>query len=307
MHFFLRSLATALVAFPLLSSAQQAVAVQTHSIYPPYIDQELQSRWWDFGGDAVINTMKYVRLTSDQPSQHGWLWSRLPLTSPNFEIEVEFQVTNNHNSHLSGDGFGLFLTTERAETGNAFGFNEKFEGLGIFFDTYQNAHDYKHGYPFVMAMLGDGKTTYDHDQDGSTNALALCEADIQGTENPIKAKLSYYRGEYLEVLLQYAPEEEWIQCFEISNVTLPSMPYLGFSAQTGDVSGNHDILSISTHSIVSPGGHPMVKQHVLKRVHRFTFPRLSWSFFMKLTVLGALVAAAVLYYQRQKDESMKRF
>ncbi|KAF9579435.1 hypothetical protein BGW38_004297, partial [Lunasporangiospora selenospora] len=51
--------------------------LRTHSIYMPYIDQDLQNRWFDFGGDALINTNKYIRLTADAPSKTGYLWSRL--------------------------------------------------------------------------------------------------------------------------------------------------------------------------------------------------------------------------------------
>lgn len=41
------------------------------------LDDVLQSRWFDFGGHTVINTNKYIRLTSIQSSQQGYLWSRL--------------------------------------------------------------------------------------------------------------------------------------------------------------------------------------------------------------------------------------
>lgn len=48
-----------------------------------------------------------------------------------------------------------------------------FEGLGIFFDTYKNNRP---GvvFPYVMAMLGDGKTPYDKANDGKANELAGC-------------------------------------------------------------------------------------------------------------------------------------
>ena len=57
------------------------------SCLPGFID-----RWWDFGADTIINTNKAVRLTQDQPSEMGWLWSRLPLTSTNYQVEFEFKV-----------------------------------------------------------------------------------------------------------------------------------------------------------------------------------------------------------------------
>jgi len=48
---------------------ERTLQLRTHSIYAPYIDQDLQNRWWDFGADAYINTNKYIRLTRNTPSQ----------------------------------------------------------------------------------------------------------------------------------------------------------------------------------------------------------------------------------------------
>jgi hypothetical protein len=46
----------------------------------------MQSRWWDFGGDCIIRTDKYVRLASDKASRDGWIYSRVPLTATNWEV-----------------------------------------------------------------------------------------------------------------------------------------------------------------------------------------------------------------------------
>lgn len=34
------------------------------------------AQFWDFGGDAYVDTNKYIRLTQDRGSQAGWLWTR---------------------------------------------------------------------------------------------------------------------------------------------------------------------------------------------------------------------------------------
>lgn len=52
----------------------------------PYLDSDMQSRWWDFGGDTIIRTDQYIRLSSDKPSRDGWLFSRVPLTATNWEV-----------------------------------------------------------------------------------------------------------------------------------------------------------------------------------------------------------------------------
>lgn len=57
--------------------------------------------------------------------------------------------------------------------GPVFGSTDNFEGLGIFFDTYKNNRPGT-SFPFVMAMMGDGKTNYDQAHDGKANQLAGC-------------------------------------------------------------------------------------------------------------------------------------
>lgn len=131
----------------------------------------MQNRWFDYGGDTVIRTDKYVRLTGDIGSRAGWLFSRVPLTATNWEIEVEFKVSGTGT--LYGDGMAMWLTKQRAQGGDVFGFMDKFEGLGIFIDTYKNNRP---GvvFPYIMAMIGDGQTTYDKGNDGKSNELAGC-------------------------------------------------------------------------------------------------------------------------------------
>jgi len=131
----------------------------------------MSSRWFDFGGDTLVRTDQYVRLASDTPSQSGWLFSRIPLTATNWEVEFEFSI--HGKGHLHGDGFAMWITKDRAQPGPVFGHADNFEGLGIFFDTYKNNRP---GvvFPYVMGMLGDGKTTYDSDNDGKANEIGGC-------------------------------------------------------------------------------------------------------------------------------------
>lgn len=123
----------------------------------------------------MIRADKYVRLAADQPSQSGWIFSRIPLTANNFEIEMEFSIAGKGNLH--GDGFAMWITKERAQPGDVFGHTDRFEGLGVFFDTYKNNRP---GvvFPYVMAMMGDGKTTYDRANDGKANELGGCSVSV---------------------------------------------------------------------------------------------------------------------------------
>ncbi|KAK1922054.1 lectin [Papiliotrema laurentii] len=235
------------VAADLEEMIEKAVPLRTHSLAAPYVDTDLQNRWWDFGGDAIINTNKHVRLTQDRPSESGWLWSRMPLSMSNWQVEVEFKVDGRaHN--LFADGFAFWITKDRATSGPVFGSVDYFTGLGIFFDTYANArHAYQ--WPRVSAMLGDGKTAYDHDHDNEAHEIAACSDNFRRRDIPTKARLTYLKGKTLQLDLQTKEEGVWKKCFAI-DAMLPDSPYVGFSAATGDVHDNHDIVSVQTFSVI---------------------------------------------------------
>lgn len=71
----------------------------------------------------------------------------------------------------------MWLTKQRATQGPVFGSTDNFEGLGIFFDTYKNNRPGV-AFPYVMAMMGDGQTSYDKDHDGKANELAGCSVSL---------------------------------------------------------------------------------------------------------------------------------
>jgi hypothetical protein len=55
-------------------SGQKVVPLKTHSLSAPYLDSDLQSRWylvpwmlltltrWEFGGDTVVDANKYITI-----------------------------------------------------------------------------------------------------------------------------------------------------------------------------------------------------------------------------------------------------
>ncbi|KAH7883239.1 legume-like lectin family-domain-containing protein [Phlebopus sp. FC_14] len=227
---------------------ERTVQLRTHSIHPPYIDQDLQNRWWDFGADAYINTNKHIRLTRPAPSQMGWLWSRLPLTATNYVIEIEFKISGE-STHLYGDGMAVWITKERAEPGPVFGNKDKFEGLGIFMDTYANSR-HSYGFPRIVGMLGDGRTSYDQAHDGEANSLGACSAMFRRTNVITKLKIIYVKDSYVDVKVHYRAWDDWSDCFRIDDISLPSSPFLGISALTGQVYDAHDVISVTTWSAV---------------------------------------------------------
>ncbi|GAO16927.1 hypothetical protein UVI_02046340 [Ustilaginoidea virens] len=273
----------------------------------PYLDSEMQSRWFDFGGDTIVRTDSYIRLTSDRPSQSGWLFSRVPLTATNWEIEVEFQI--HGKNQLYGDGFAMWITKQRGQPGPVFGSTDKFEGLGIFVDTYKNNRP---GvvFPYVMAMHGDGNKSYNKNDDGKDGELAGCSArGIRQAEMPTKLRLTYIQDKQLRLDLQYKEEGEWESCFDVKNPPqIPNIAYLGFSAETGELSDNHDIVAVSTKNLYnSPGSSNTdragaskgrsVKNPIVKEGSSWTW------FFVKMFLLIFVVIGGYVGYTAYRAKS----
>ncbi|KAL8958876.1 MAG: hypothetical protein Q9193_004144, partial [Seirophora villosa] len=86
-------------------------------------------------------------------------------------IEIEFKIHGQGSLH--GDGMAIWLTKQRAQIGPVFGSVDRFEGLGIFIDTYKNQRP---GvvFPYVMAMVGNASVAYDKDHDGKENEIGGC-------------------------------------------------------------------------------------------------------------------------------------
>lgn len=172
----------------------------------------------------------------------------MPLTATNWEVEVEFKISGKNQ--LYGDGFAMWVTRQRGQPGDVFGHTDNFEGLGIFVDTYKNNRP---GvvFPYVMAMFGDGQTKYDKANDGKNSELAGCSArGIRHSSTPTKMRLTYFQDKQLKLELQYKNEDEWKLCFDAENPpAMPNIAYLGFSAETGELSDNHDIISVRAKNL----------------------------------------------------------
>ncbi|KAL9622857.1 MAG: hypothetical protein Q9160_002783 [Pyrenula sp. 1 TL-2023] len=236
----------------------KSIPLRTHSLSAPYLDTDMHSRWFDFGGDTIIRADQYIRLAPDRQSREGWIFSRVPLTATNWEVEFEFKIHGAGSLHA--DGFALWVTKERATPGPVFGHADRFEGLGVFFDTYKNNRP---GvvFPYVMAMLGDGKTAYDQPNDGKENEVAGCSArGLRGATIPTKARVTYFQEKSLHLELQYKSEDEWTECFTIEHseakpIRMPTVAYLGFSAETGELSDNFDLINVESRNLYSPAGY----------------------------------------------------
>lgn len=260
--------------------------------------------------DAIAQPCcRYIRLTSDRPSQNGWLFSRVPLTATNWEIEVEFKI--HGKNQLYGDGFAMWITKQRGQLGPVFGHADRFEGLGIFVDTYKNNRP---GvvFPYVMAMFGDGQKSYDKNNDGKETELAGCSArGLRHSNIPTKMRLTYFQDKSLKLELQYKTVGDWLVCFEVDNPpAIPNIAYLGFSAETGELSDHHDIISVTSKNLYSspaasgPGKGNTRNQFKAKNSSDASGGSWTWFFtkiFLFFLVVGGGYAGFTAYRSRTKS------
>nr|VZI39310.1 unnamed protein product [Spirometra erinaceieuropaei] len=202
---------------------------------------------WNSYGSAVLTTT-HVSLTTNVKGANGGVFNIYPLYSRDWEVRLSFKVHGSTGS-MFGDGFAFWYTQDRIKPGHALGAAERFRGLGIFFDTYNNHNgEHSHQHPYISAMVSNGSTVYDHDKDGTHTQLAGCHSSFRNHENGAQAKIRYEK-EKLTVYVDVGAANKWSECFSVDGVRLPTGYFLGLSAATGDLTDNHDIIFLKTYDI----------------------------------------------------------
>lgn len=181
--------------------------------------------------------------------------------------------------NLYGDGAAFWITEDPFVPGDTFGRSGGFTGLGVFFDTYDNApgtHEHKH--PYIAAVVSTGDRPLSEadletdaskplisDETDPAHAVAFahggCHARIRqfGREAKVTSlKVRYSHQEkslHASVLLtanrgemSTMPEEAWQSCFTLYDIAFPEPVYLGVSASTGQLTDYHDVLAMQVHS-----------------------------------------------------------
>ncbi|XP_040011130.1 lectin, mannose-binding 2-like b isoform X1 [Xiphias gladius] len=206
------------------------------------------SSQWDLMGTAVV-TPDHVRLTPDLQSRQGAVWSRIPLLLRDWELKVHFKIHGLGKKNLNGDGLAIWLTRDRMQNGPVFGNMNQFIGLGIFVDTYPNAdksHD--RAFPYISVMLGNGTLSYDHDHDGRTTELGGCTAMARNSVSDTLLLIRYSKNR-LMLMVDVDGKQEWKHCVDITGLRLPTGYFFGASSATGDLSDNHDIISMKLYQL----------------------------------------------------------
>uniref|UniRef100_A0A1A8I710 Lectin, mannose-binding, 1 n=1 Tax=Nothobranchius kuhntae TaxID=321403 RepID=A0A1A8I710_NOTKU len=157
---------------------------------------------------------------------------------------------------MGADGLAVWFTTEQGLDGPVYGAADQWNGVGVFFDSFDN--DGKKNNPAILVVGNNGKLVYDHQNDGSTQALGTCLRDFRNKPYPIRAKITYYR-KTLTVMINngFTPDKEDYEfCTKVENMIIPSEGFFGISAATGGLADDHDVLSFLLFRLSEPGQQP---------------------------------------------------
>ncbi|XP_011301413.1 protein ERGIC-53 [Fopius arisanus] len=223
-----------------------------YSFKPPYLAQKDGSvPFWEYGGNAIASS-ENVRVAPSLRSQKGAIWTKEMTNFDWWEVDLVFRVTGR--GRIGADGLAFWYTANKGQyNGTVFGSSDMWNGLGLFFDSFDN--DNKHNNPYIMAVLNNGDQIFDHANDGTTQSLTGCLRDFRNKPFPTRARIEYYKNK-LTVLFHNGMtnnDNNYEMCFRADNVHLPQRGYFGVSAATGGLADDHDVLHFLTTSLHPPG------------------------------------------------------
>ncbi|XP_068280556.1 protein ERGIC-53 [Nyctibius grandis] len=206
--------------------------------------------FWVHTGNAIPSADQ-IRITTSLKSQRGSVWTKSKSIFEYWEVEVTFRVTGR--GRIGADGLAIWFTEEQGLEGPVFGAADQWNGVGIFFDSFDN--DGKKNNPGVVVVGNNGKLLYDHQNDGSTQALASCQRDFRNKPYPVRVKITYYQKTLIVLINNgFTPDKEDYEfCAKVEDMVLPSQGYFGISAATGGLADDHDVLSFLTFQLTEPG------------------------------------------------------
>ncbi|XP_060652603.1 protein ERGIC-53 [Drosophila nasuta] len=223
-----------------------------YSFKPPYLAQKDGTvPFWEYGGNAIASA-ESVRVAPSLRSQKGAIWTKSQTNFDWWDVEIVFRVTGR--GRIGADGLAFWYTTEKGDyNGPVFGSSDRWNGLAIIFDSFDN--DNKHNNPYISAVLNDGTKQYDHTNDGTTQLLSGCLRDFRNKPFPTRARIEYYNN-VLTVLIHNGMtnnNDDYEMCLRADGVQLPKNGYFGISAATGGLADDHDVFHFLTTSLHAAG------------------------------------------------------
>uniref|UniRef100_A0A672SCQ5 Protein ERGIC-53-like n=1 Tax=Sinocyclocheilus grahami TaxID=75366 RepID=A0A672SCQ5_SINGR len=222
-----------------------------YSFKGPHLTQSDGSiPFWIHTGNAIPSSDQ-IRITPSLRSQKGSVWTKNPVSFEHWEAEVAFRVSGR--GRMGADGLAIWFTASPGLEGPVYGAADQWNGVGIFFDSFDN--DGKKNNPAVLVVGNNGKLIFDHQNDGTTQSLGTCLRDFRNKPYPVRAKIAYYKKTLLVFINNgFTPDKDDYEfCTKVENMIIPENGYFGISAATGGLADDHDVLSFLLFRLTEPG------------------------------------------------------
>jgi hypothetical protein len=161
----------------------------------------------------------FIRLTPDRQSKKGSIWSKKALMTPSFNAVMKFRISGQ-GKNMFGDGIALWIVQQSYYMeGNLHGFQDKFVGIGIIFDTFKNTETL-HLHKDVTVLVNNGEKTFEM----MTETPQGCDVDFRyhaaradfniDSKSAVKIVVD---GTSISVLMDAKGEGQYSQCVTINN------------------------------------------------------------------------------------------
>jgi hypothetical protein len=215
-------------------------------------------------GDAVVHK-NFVRLTSEKPDQHGWLWSKDRLNRNEFVIDVAMRVSGHSQESGSswfGESIDGWVVLDKQELMNdlaqhapssagllSFVGEANLDGVGFSYNAYSSDSQ-------TLFVLG-GRGTMSGGEIKSCQLPARQHEDRPGfsPSRVFRVRMMLQRGTFT-VMTDVLGSGQWSFCNSIKLSSAATFPadwakeaHLGLSAGTSkQLTNNHDVVSLSIFS-----------------------------------------------------------
>jgi hypothetical protein len=158
--------------------------------------------------------------------------------------------------------------------GPLYGNQDRFRGLALIIDTYDNDGTVKRPqgarlpgqgkHPYLSVIVSDGSSAYEHSHENHGQGMEQGGCQISGLRNQVMPSqiLVSLNGNTIKVEFAHSGASARTVCLEKSVPLMSQLflngGYFGFSAATGDLADNHDVHSLSVRNLaVNPNTAPL--------------------------------------------------
>lgn len=209
----------------------------------PFPDDKLLPLFKKAGAVDMDKTV--IHLTDGKENEQGALWSKRVMSEKGWQAIFAFRMKGDA---IGGNGLAFWYTKEGGRTGPVYGGPDRFDGFGLFLDTFDEETK-SETIPMVVGMLGDGQTPFKlatAQGAKSGKIVGSCFKALRNTESPVYVRVTYFQ-KHLKVEIDATNEgNAYGVCFEHFDIDLPVGNYIGLSASTNAYPDHYELYALKT-------------------------------------------------------------